>query len=129
MANPHRGEVSISARDTTYLICFTINAMCELEALTGRSIVEIAMELETVQKSPATLRMSTLRAVTWAALRQHHPEITEQEAGEVLAEAGFPVVMKAVLAAIHAAFPAAQPGSPAGKGASRAKARPLPAEG
>jgi hypothetical protein len=111
MANPHRGEVALTVGDKAYTLSFGINAMCELEALLKRSIVEVALELEMVATAPTTLRMSTIRAVTWAALRDHHPSITEHEAGEIVGEAGFAKVMEVVLQAIHAAFPAS-----AGKG-------------
>jgi hypothetical protein len=110
MANPHRGEVALKAGDKAYTASFSINAMCDLEQLMRRSIVEIAMELEMVESNPTTLRMGTVRAVTWAALRQHHPELTEADAGDILAEAGFAEVMKVVLQAIYAAFPAAPKG-------------------
>jgi hypothetical protein len=110
MANPHRGEVALTADDKSYTLCFSINEMCAIEALLKRTIVEIALELEMMQRSPVTMNMTTIRAVMWAALRRHQRGISEEEAGDILAIVGFAEVMKLVLAAIHAAFPRAEAG-------------------
>lgn len=101
MANPHRGQVSLKAGDTTYTLSFSINAMCELEDLMNEPIAKIASGLNKASE----LRISTVRALAWAALRDHHADIDIKRAGEIVTEIGVPDAMAAIGKAFAAAFP------------------------
>lgn len=104
MANPHRGEVALKVGDLDYKLSFSINAMCELEDLMDRPIAEIASSLN----DPASLRMSTVRAIAWAALRDHHPDVDIKSAGIMVTSIGINVAMEAIGRAFAMAFPEAQ---------------------
>lgn len=101
MANPHRGQVDLKVGDKIYTLSFSINAMCELEDAMGEPIALIAAGLN----NPAGVKVSTVRALVWAALLDHHPEIDVKGAGELVSEAGLPDVMAAVGKAFANAFP------------------------
>jgi hypothetical protein len=116
MANKHRGEVALEADGKTFKIAFSINAMCELEDLLNRSIVEVMTELEGARENFARLRIKTVRAIVWASLRDHHPESTMEDAGDIVTAAGVPAVMAKIAEAIILAFPPQSAGSAEGKG-------------
>jgi len=105
MANPHRGEVSLKAGDTTYTLSLSANAICELEDHTGRDIGDIASSLN------GNVAMKLVRALVWAALQDHHPDMDIKGAGRVITEAGMPACMEAIGVAFQRAFPDAEEGS------------------
>lgn len=116
MTNPHRGEVALVAGGTSYKISFSINAMCVLEDHFDRSVVEIMGELESARDNPGSLRIKTVRAIVWAALQDHHPDTTLEQTGDIVSQAGVPVVMAKIAEAITLAFPPQTGGSAGGKG-------------
>jgi len=104
MANPHRGEVTLSAGDKTYTLVFTINAVCALEKLLEKGVDEIMMERG---------KVTNVRAMLWAALLRHH-KMEVDDAGDVMDEAGAEATGVAVTKAVALAFP-----PPGGKGAGK----------
>ena len=104
MANPNRGEVALHVGDLEYTLSFSINAVCELEDAMDMPVAKIADSLN----DTANVRMSMIRTVIWAALRDHHEAVTVKEAGKIASDAGIPVVMEAIGKAFAAAFPEAQ---------------------
>lgn len=106
MANPHRGQVALKAGDATYTLCLSANAICELEDHTGRSISEIATSL-----NGNNVGMKTVRALVWAALQDHHPDVDLKEAGRIITDAGMAETMEAVGNAFSLAFPEGDGGS------------------
>jgi len=101
MGNPQRGHVDLRAGDESYRLCFSINAICELEEETGKTINQISESLN----DPQTMRMSLARAVFWGATRDAHPELTVTDAGAVIDEVGFHGAMEAIGQAFMLAFP------------------------
>lgn len=93
MANPHRGEVEITAAGQTYALVYTINALCEAEEATGSNILG------------DLTRLSTLRAIMWAGLRTRHPGITKATAGDIIQAMGISAAQDAVTKALALAFP------------------------
>ncbi|MEW6555075.1 MAG: hypothetical protein AB1384_12410 [Actinomycetota bacterium] len=63
----------IELADGTYKVEFTMNCLCELEELVG-----------TVEAGELPPGYRSTRAMLWAGLREHHPEITLEEAGKLL---------------------------------------------
>ncbi|MFZ5736309.1 MAG: hypothetical protein ACOY6K_05440 [Pseudomonadota bacterium] len=103
-----KGDVDLPAGDTVYRLRFSIDALCTLEDISGKSFPEIAAELQ----DPAKARIGRVRQLLYAALRQHHPAIDLREAGEIILTAGGMVaVMEKVGEAFAAAFPQAEKGS------------------
>src|SRR5690606_4502101 len=107
MANPFRGGVPLTVGDKTYTLSFSVNAICELEDhFGGKPVAQIADGLD----DPKNVRMSTVRALVWAGLRDHHEEVSLKDAGLLASEAGVPACMEAVGRACQLAFPEQEAG-------------------
>lgn len=102
MANPHKGEVELKAGDRAYVLRFSIDAICHLEAATGKPFAVTASEMSNPDKASMTL----VRMLLHAGLQEHHPELSLKEAGEIIIDAGgMAVVTVKVFEAFAAAFP------------------------
>lgn len=78
MANANKSEVALTIGETTYTLKFGRNAMASVEGLFGgRSFGDIASEQS----------FSVLRAMFWASLQKHHPEIDLLATGDLMDEA------------------------------------------
>ena len=84
MANPNRGGVSVRVGDDEWTFSFSINALCELEDLLDKPVAQIVATLG----DPDNMRISNVRAMVWAALLDHHKDITLNEAGDVSSKVG-----------------------------------------
>lgn len=103
MANPHRGQVPLQVGGTTYTLCLSANALCELEDYTGETVGAITEKL-----NGSSVGMKTIRALVWAALQDHHPEVDIKAAGNIITLAGMNACMEAIGKAFEYAFPAAE---------------------
>jgi hypothetical protein len=101
MANPLRGEVDLQVGEKTYTLRLSINAIAEVETLLDKGINEILSTLD-----PQNARIGTLRAILWASLQEHHPEITLLDAGDLIGDVGAENAGPIIGDAIKAAFPA-----------------------
>lgn len=99
MANPHRGEVSFTVDGKSYTIRLGRNAMAEAEAVVGRPFPAI------VQSLGSSPEVGVLRAVLWAGLHRHHPELDLLAVGDLMDEAGDEAVTAAIAEALRLAFP------------------------
>lgn len=104
MANPHRGSVALQAGDRAYTLSFSVNAICDLEAEVDKPVAEIIAAIQ----DPKQLRLSTVRVLVWAALRDHHEEVTIKEAGVITTDAGIQAAVEKVGRAFQLAFPEAK---------------------
>lgn len=108
MANPHKGDVELKAGDETYILRYSIDAICSLESRLDKGFPQIAAEMSRAD----TMRLSVVREVLWAGMLEHQPEITIKQAGELIVSAGGAVVVLGkVNEAFAAAFPEAEAGS------------------
>lgn len=96
MANPHRGEVEIEIEGKAYRLVFSTNAICEAEEVTNKSVLVLISTMD---------RVSTIRAMFWAAIKEHQPGVSLKDAGNLMQQAGAGVVMRAVNEALALAFP------------------------
>lgn len=101
MANPHRGSVALAADDYEYSLSFSVNALCELEAAIDQPVAKIVAQMQ----KPEEVRLSTVRLLLWAALRDYHPEIDLLHAGRIASAAGIPACMACIGKAFQVAFP------------------------
>jgi hypothetical protein len=109
VSNPLKGEVEFEADGKTYTLRYSADAICNLEEKAGRGFPVIAGEL----MDPDTTSLRLVRMAIWAGLREHHPDITLQQAGElILAAGGMKTMMERFDQALRLAFPdiAAQSG-------------------
>lgn len=106
MANPNKGEVAFDAGGKSYTLHFSTNAICELEDKLDRSFIAISSELAKAASAPEKIRLTTLRAIFWAGLQDHHPDIDLKAAGKlVVAAGGMAGVMKLISEGFERAFP------------------------
>lgn len=102
MANPHKGEIELQAGDESYVLRYSIDAICTLEDQLDKGFPAIAAEMG----NPDKMRISSVRQVLLAGLRENHPQITLKQAGELIVSAGGAVVVLGKVAeAFAAAFP------------------------
>lgn len=105
MPNPHKGEVELKAGDATYVLRYSIDAICTLEDALDKGFPAIAEEMSV----PANVRLSNLRQILLAGLREQQPDITLREAGELIVLAGGAItVLGKIAEAFTAAFPEAE---------------------
>lgn len=127
MANPHKGEVALAAAGATYMLVYSADALCQLEDLLGRGIIDISLEImswgpkldaegrplpetpDAALKRVQAIRMTTVRALLWAGLQEHHPDVDLKAAGTLMiAAGGLDGVMPKIGAAFALAFPEAE---------------------
>lgn len=89
MANPIKGEVSFESGGKQWKLVYNYNAVCELEDMLGVGVNEINALLA----DPKKMKMSTVRAVFWAGLREHHAEIDIRGAGEMIPTLKVPAIL------------------------------------
>lgn len=97
MANAARGEVTFKVGAARYTLKFSTNAICELEEHLDLGLNSIVANME---------RLTTVRALLWAGLRAHHPEMTISGAGELIDKCGMTEATEVIGKALTAAFPA-----------------------
>lgn len=114
MPNPHKGESEIELSDGRKLtLAFNANAWIEAEEQLGKPTPDIVDELQSGRAS-----LKTQRALMWAGLRKHHPEIDIAEAGEILLEAA-----QQMAKAINGGMPQEEAASGDGEAGPRKRSR------
>jgi hypothetical protein len=116
MANPMRGEIPFEADGASYRLSFSVNALCELEDHLSQGITQIIAMLQ----DPDKLRLSQVRAVFWAGLRDHHNDVDLGAAGDLMTAMGNVVAIDLIGKAFALSFPSSGPtDGPLGKAARR----------
>lgn len=107
MANREKGEVTIDVEGTPYLLVMDFEAMCQLEDKLSTAEKDVTF-VEVMQKADrGSLRH--LRAVLWAALLRHQPDMTLQDVTALIDKlGGVAGVHKALLAVNKATRPDAE---------------------
>lgn len=101
MANAVKGEVPFDYGGRAYKLVFSANALCEMEDLTGEpAIASIAS-----MSDPSTAKIKTLRAAMWAALRDHHADVSLKEAGNIVTGIGMAKASSLIGQVFSLAFP------------------------
>lgn len=104
MANPAKGEIRFDALGKSWLMMFGFNAICALEAqfdqpfaviwervfpnVHGVDLNDPEAAAAAIAEASRTLRMTDVRSLFLAALQEHQPEATDQEAGAIIGELG-----------------------------------------
>jgi len=100
LANKNKGEVSFEANERSYTMRFSANALCELEDVLNMGVNDVAEQMS----KPKNLRIKTVRGIFWAGLRDHHPEITIQKAGDIIQDISLPRCLELIGKAFNLAF-------------------------
>lgn len=86
MANRQNGEVSIQVGDTNYTMALTIDAMVALEEMFSTPQKSVTFEEVTAAADRGSVKH--LRAMIWAVLQQHHPELEIKDISPLVQKAG-----------------------------------------
>jgi hypothetical protein len=97
--NPVKGEVQFEADGQTYVLVFDFNAICAVEDVFDLPIAQIG------EKMAEGMRAGDLRKLITAGLQQHHPGITDLQAGHIIGLIGAQVAADKLAEAMVAAFP------------------------
>ncbi|NRB17724.1 MAG: hypothetical protein HRU33_09210 [Rhodobacteraceae bacterium] len=81
MANSFKGEASITIGAKTWTLVCDFNAMAEFEEATGKDAMNAFEKAE-----EGGVSIADLRHMVHAFLKQHHPEATLQDAGNIMSE-------------------------------------------
>jgi len=81
MANRQNGEVSITIDDTVYTMAMTLDAMVALEEMFNLTFQEVSDQCERGS-------MKHLRAMLWAVLQGHHPDLQIKDVSRLVQAAG-----------------------------------------
>lgn len=101
MSNSLRGQSTFTSAGRSFTFCLSVNAICALEDHFEKGIAAIGA----MMADPANLRFGTMRAVFWAGLRDHHAELTLEDAGRVMSEMGIPEATDLIGKSFALAFP------------------------
>lgn len=101
MANIHKGEIGFTVDGKDYVAHFSTNALCELEDKLNVGINVISDQLS----KPENLRLGTVRAVLWAALRDNHKDLSIAQVGELVDKLKLQGAVELIGKALTAAFP------------------------
>lgn len=103
--NPHKGEVELKVGDKIYTLRYSVDALCRLEAATGKGFPVLAGEMG----DPERMTITLVRQVLWAGISCDGRSLMLEEAGELIPLAGGLVpVMTKVSEALSLAFPEAR---------------------
>lgn len=100
MANPLRGEASFEVEGETYRVHYTWNAAAEFEEAAGRPLSDALLDI-----AREKLSAKSLRAMLWAGLQEHHPEVTLKEAGRLIDRMGRREAQRVMGVALRYFFP------------------------
>lgn len=78
VANPLKGETTLTAAGASYVLCFPSNVIVQVEQLFGGvAIGTLAANMTHVEN---------VRALLWGALQKYHPDVDLLKAGDVIDE-------------------------------------------
>lgn len=82
--NPLKGEATVEVDGSTLTLVLDNNAWCEIEEVLDLSYLEVLAKLfaSAVEDRPPQNRI--MRAILWGATREHHPELTLRDCGDLL---------------------------------------------
>jgi len=100
-ANPEKGEFGVVIGGKSYILVSTFNGLIDLQNMFAR---DGAMPtLESILNRAQRGELEAVRAVFWSTLRRHHPEVTIEQAGDLIQEAGGAGAIDTLLAQAGAA--------------------------
>ncbi|MZR14224.1 hypothetical protein GQE99_14470 [Maritimibacter sp. DP07] len=106
-----RGGIEFRALGELRTLRFSINAICRIEESTGKPIAELA-------NIGANAKLQDIRAMFWGALE---PQVTVEEAGEIMDELGLNRSAELIGEAFEKAFPEEADEAGSGKGSTGKK--------
>ncbi len=100
MSNTFRGEASFEVEGRAFRVRFSWNAAAEYEDAAGRHLSDALFDI-----AREKLSARSLRAMLWAGLQEHHPEVTLKEAGGLIDKLGRKEAQRVMGVALRYFFP------------------------
>lgn len=109
MTNPLRGQVAFEAGDTPYVLRLGLNEMISLMTAWGIPPNDLEQLFQRLQELRSFV---VLREVVLHALKRDKPQLTLEEAGDVITQVGFDRMGELIMEAIRWALPEPQEDQP-----------------
>ena len=106
MANSERGEIDVKVGEKTYVFRLGINELISLQRALGLQDEDIQ---EFFQRLGGDLTLEKLRTVVFHGLKRAQPEVTEDDAGDVIDSIGISGVAPLIIESIKLGAPIADP--------------------
>lgn len=117
MANPHKGEVTFTVDDKIYTLRLSVDALVRTERAAGEldGVKRVGFpKIARMLADPETLSLDLARTVFWCALRERHPDLTVERAGDLMmAIGGIAGAIEKLNECFAATFPDPKPGDEA----------------
>lgn len=117
-SRPVDGIVTFDADWKTWTLFFGVNAMCRMEAEIEPDELDLLLKGPGEGEQPS---LTTYRAAFWAGLREHHPNLTFEDAGRLMDHTGLNRVGSLVAQALAMALPDVEGGGDRPRKARRRK--------
>lgn len=101
MANPERGEVSITINGTVYTLSLSLNAMVALEEMF--STPEKPLTFQQISEIADKGSIRHVRAMIWSCFQDYHPDLSLPDVGKLVSQGGGLDVFTLKLAELAAA--------------------------
>lgn len=119
MANHLKGEVEVVLADKTLIFRLGVNEMIRIQDALG--LAEDDAKFLTALSNLRSFK--AVRTIVFSGLQRDQPEITEEQAGDVVTELGMARIAEIIQQALRWALPEKKPGA-AGEKGGMAKPRP-----
>lgn len=93
MANAFKGEFPIEG--TPYVLRYTYNSLCEIESRAG---VNFLVVMNRMNPQPS---LSDVRLLLWGGLLHNQPDLTIEQAGDIIEDLGYAKVLGEVMSGIR----------------------------
>ena len=100
--NPHKGDVSFDVSGRTYTLRYNHLALVKVENQLDKGLMQVMEEMS----RPNKMRLGTIVVLLWSGLQKHHPNLTMDDAAELLDEipGGAPEMVKIIDQGFSKAF-------------------------
>ena len=112
MSNPQRGHVRLIADGTVYRLQLTLNALACLQGEAGMGLQALIAKL---QGQGDDIDFQLVATIIWAAMQDHHPEMTLTDVARLTPDGGLEAMTEAIQTLFELAFPKASAAGAAGK--------------
>jgi hypothetical protein len=108
MSNPHKGDVPFEVAGKQYVLRYSHRALVLLEERTGKSLMQIIKEIDGWRTAPENMKLGTVCTLLWAGLQKHQPEMTVDDATDLLddVDGGVPQIIELLGTSLQRAFSA-----------------------
>jgi len=100
MGNAFRGEASFEVEGRAYRVRHSWNSAAEYEEAAGKPLSDALLDI-----AREKLSARSLRAMLWAGLQEHHPEVTLKDAGRLIDRMGRSEAQRVMAVALRYYFP------------------------